>query len=378
MVKVKVLKKIIVLFVFLTQGVLQSFSNDNFEITLLTCSSGKETFSAWGHTALRVVDKAAGIDVVYNFGLFDFNTPNFYGKFVKGRLKYKLGIQPTHHFYQDYYEENRQIIEQKLNISEEEKIKIINQLIYLYKPENRYYLYRFAGKNCTTEIRNILLNNVNSDYQNKQTDKTIRLQLNEFLQGRKWLKFSMSLIMGYKIDKEIDLNQSMFLPDYLCREIRNINVRSESIIEEETIYNQVVDPYKTNYPTLANPIFTFLLLLVIVLFLKSKAIQNIVLTITGLTGLVILLISLITEHPELQYNLNILWINPLYFILAFRLTKRANLKKYIAYISQFLILVMIPIWVFKVQYFELTYLPIIFLLSLINFRKIKTKYQLFG
>lgn len=373
------MKKIsVILFILFALVIEQVKANDNIEITVLTCSSGKETFSAWGHTALRVVDKAANIDVVYNFGLFDFNTPNFYVKFVKGRLNYKLGVQYTHQFYQDYYEENRQIIEQKLNITEEEKIKIINQLIYLYRPENRYYLYRFAGKNCTTEIRNLILNNVKSDYQNKQTEKTTRELLNEFLQGRKWLKFSMSLIMGYKIDQKIDLTQSMFLPDYLCRELRNITVGSESIIEKETIFNQVTDPYKSSYPTLANPIFTFLLLLIIVVFLKSKAIQNIILTVTGVTGLVVLLVSLITEHPELQYNLNILWLNPLYFILVFNLTKKPKLKIYLAYITQFLILVMIPIWIFKIQYYDWTYLPIIFILSIINFRIIRTNSLIIG
>ncbi len=366
------MKKVSILILFLLAIVLNDIkANENIEITVLTCSSGKETFSAWGHTAIRVVDKTAKIDKVYNFGLFDFNDPNFYIKFIKGRLLYKLGVHNTYRFYSAYEKENRQIIEQKLNITEEEKIKIIERLEYLNLPENRYYLYRFSGKNCTTEIQNIIFENVNSNYKNKPTNKTVRLQLNEFLHGRKWLRFSMSLIMGYQIDRTIDLTQSMFLPDYLCRELRNIKVGSESIIEKETIYNQVVDPYKSNYPTWANPIYTFLLLFIIILTIKSKAIQNTILTITGLTGLLILLVSLITEHTELQYNLNILWLNPIYLILAFKLSRYPNLKKYLVYITQSLIFVMILIWIFKIQYFEWTYLPIIFILSLINLRIIK-------
>jgi hypothetical protein len=347
---------------------LHTFANDNIEITLLTCSSGKETFSAWGHTAIRVVDKSAKIDVVYNFGIFNFSTPNFYGKFVKGKLNYQLGIQDTYRFYKSYEYENRQIIEQKLNITQEEKIKIINRLVYLSQPENRYYLYRFAGKNCTTEVRNLILKNISTNFENTFIDNTQRDQLNEFLNGRLWLKFSMSLIMGYKIDEKIDLYQSMFLPDYLSRELRNIKVGDESIIEKETIFNQVVDPYKSNYPSLANPFFTFLLLLIIVLLLKSKYLQNTVLFITGLTGLVVLLVSLITEHPELQYNLNLLWLNPLYILMVFKFNKRPKLKINIIYIIQFLIIVMIPIWIFKVQYFELSYLPLFIALSIFNLR----------
>jgi hypothetical protein len=361
------LKRFLLITLFLSLGILNTYANDNVEISLLTCSSGKETFSAWGHTAIRVVDKTAKIDVVYNFGLFDFNTPNFYGKFVKGRLNYQLGIHNTYHFYKSYEKENRQIIEQKLNISEEDKIKIISRLEYLNQPENRYYLYRFAGKNCTTELRNLILENVSTDFETTLTEKTQREQLNEFLDGRLWLKYSMSLIMGYKIDKKIDSYQSLFLPYYLCKEIRNIKVDNQSIIEEEQIYNPVDDPY-TNYPFLANPILIFSILLLIVLISKSKYIKNSVLIITGITGLLILVISLYTEHPELQYNLNLLWLNPLYILMVFKFNKRPKLKISIVYIIQFLIIVMIPIWIFKVQYFELSYLPLVIVLTLFNLR----------
>ena len=359
---------LIFLTLFFTIGNLQASSNDNIEITLLTCSSGKETFSAWGHSAIRVIDKKAKIDVVYNFGLFDFNTPNFYGKFVKGRLLYKLGVQNTYRFYTSYERENRQIIEQKLNITEEEKIKIINRLEYLNKPENKYYLYRFAGKNCTTELRNLILENVSTDFKIVYTEKTQREQLNEFLNGRLWLKFGMSLIMGYKIDKHIDSYESMFLPDYLCREFRNIKVDDKSIIKSEMIFNEVFDPYKSTYPKLANPIFTFLLLLILVALFKSKYVKNTMLVITGLTGLLILSVSLITEHPELQYNLNLLWLNPLYILMVFKFKNRPKLKIRLLYVIQFLIVIMIPIWIFKVQYFELSYLPLIITLTIFNLK----------
>ena len=346
---------------------LHSFANDNIEITLLTCSSGKETFSAWGHSAIRVVDKKAKIDVVYNFGIFNFNTPNFYRKFIKGRLNYQLGIQNTYRFYKSYEQEDRQIIEQKLNISEENKYKIIRRLEYLYHPDNRYYLYRFAGKNCTTELRNLILENISTDFTATPTEKTQRNQLNEFLKGRLWLKHSMSLIMGYKIDKKIDSYESMFLPYYLSDELRNIKINGVSIIEKEHVFNQVIDPYGS-YPFLANPILIFSILLLLVIISKSKYIKNFVLIITGITGLTILFVSLITEHPELQYNLNLLWLNPLYILMIFKFSKKPKLKIRLAYVIQSFIIVMIPIWIFKVQYFELSYLPFFIVLSIFNLR----------
>ena len=349
-------------------GILGVYSSNQFEISLLTCSSGKETFSAWGHSALRVTDKTANIDVVYNFGIFNFNTPNFYGKFVKGRLNYQLGIQDTYSFYKNYELENRQIIEQKLNISQEDKIKIISRLQYLSKPQNKYYLYRFAGRNCTTELRDLIFKNISTDFETTETETTIRKRLNEFLKGRLWLKFSMSLIMGYQIDKEIDSYESMFLPDDLSRALDTINVGEESLVEKNTIFNQVLDPYKTSYPKLANPIFTFLLILIFVILFKYQLAQNSVLFITGLIGLFILLVSVITEHPELQYNLNLLWLNPVYIFMAFKFNSRPKLKIRLVYIIQTLIIVMIPIWIFKVQYFELSYLLLAITLTIYNLR----------
>lgn len=332
----------------------------------MTCSPGKETYSAWGHSAVRVVDKKANIDVVYNFGLFDFNTPNFYPKFIKGRLEYKLGIEHTQSFYHLYLRENRQIIEQKLNLTDQEAIKIIQRLQYLYLPENRYYLYRFAGKNCTSELRDLILENVKTDFKNTPTSKTIRDQLNEYLQDRLWLKFSMSLIMGYKVDRKIDLFDSMFLPDYLCYGLRNIKTENGNLIKEETIFNQLYD-LNNGYFLLINPLFILSILALLVLSFNKKYIQTPFLVIIGLNGLVIFTLSLITEHPELRYNLNPLWINPLYLILIF-LKNTTKLKKYLAIILLVMLIVMIPIWLFKVQYFELTYLPITLVLIILNYR----------
>ncbi|MFC2151664.1 DUF4105 domain-containing protein [Bacteroidota bacterium] len=362
--------------IVLSIGILQTKSSDQVEISLLTCSSGKETFSAWGHSAIRVVDKNAKLDIVYNFGIFDFDTPNFYLKFIKGKLNYMLGAHQTLHFYQSYLNENRQITEQILNLSEEDEIKIIRRLEYLYRPENRYYLYSFVGKNCTSELRDLILENVETDFQNSLTNKTYRQQLNEFLQERLWLKFSMSLIMGYQVDRKIDLFQSMFLPDYLCFEIRNIKVNGEKIVREEKIYNQVYDSNNT-YPLWANPLLIFSILFLIAVSFNKKIIQSSLLFFIGLTGLVVLFLSLITEHRELVYNLNLMWINPLYLIFAiFKFKNRIKLKKYILGILQLFLILMIPIWLFKIQYFELTYLPIVLILTIFNLRLLFPKNKL--
>ena len=360
-------KLIIILSFLLSLGINNTYSENNIEISLLTCSSGAETFTAWGHSALRIIDKEANIDIVYNFGLFDFDTPNFYLKFIKGKLKYKLGVHDTYHFYNSYFEENRQIIEQKLNLSDENEIKIINRLEYLYRPENRYYYYSFVGKNCTSELRDLILENVETNFENTLTQKSYRDQLNEFLNDKLWVKFGMSLIMGYKIDRNVNKFESLFLPDYLYLGLNDLQTEDHSIVKEEQVYNKV-DSSRNTYPFIINPIFIFSLILVLIVILKSNYVQIPLQVILGITGLVILIVSLYTEHTELQYNLNILWINPIYIITAFQFKNHPKIRKYLSLFLQALILIMIAIWIFGVQQFDLTFLLICSTLTVFNIR----------
>lgn len=371
------MKKIFVILIILLAFVSEQIkANDSIEISLLTCSEGKEAFSAWGHSAIRIVDTTRKIDIVYNFGLFDFDTPNFYVKFVKGRLNYMLGVHSKQQFYMSYFRENREIIEQKLNLTPTEKRRIIHRLEYLYQPENRYYLYSFVGKNCTSELRDLILENVDTDFKNELTNKTHREQINEFLQNRLWLKFGMSLIMGYKVDKRIDLFQSMFLPYYLLWEVRNMNTPNGKLVKEESVFNEIEESSKS-YPFLINPTFVLSLLFLVSIFIKSRYFQNSILLIVGTTGLVIFIVSLFTEHPELRYNLNYLWINPLYIAtVILGVLNKTKIRFYLTLFLQFLAILIIFIWMLGIQDYNLAFFPLLFMLSLINFRIIRTKLKL--
>ena len=79
------------------------------EISVLTIGSGPELYDSFGHTAVRVKDVPQGIDVVFNYGLFDFDTPNFYTKFAQGKLLYRLGISHFDKFLQNYIAQQRRV-----------------------------------------------------------------------------------------------------------------------------------------------------------------------------------------------------------------------------------------------------------------------------
>ena len=91
---------LLLLFGFFTssQSIAQDSSKTALQISILTCAPGEDVYTAWGHTAIRIIDSAKQTDIVYNFGTFDFNTPNFLLEFIKGNLNYFLSADNFQNF----------------------------------------------------------------------------------------------------------------------------------------------------------------------------------------------------------------------------------------------------------------------------------------
>ena len=342
----------------------------------MTCSGGQESSESWGHSAIRIIDHYNFADVTYNFGVFDPNTPNFYLEFIQGKLKYQLAIRHTNDFINSYVSEGRQVIEQKLNLSDECEKRIIEKLVNLYRPENRFYYYNFVDKNCTTALRDLIFGNVNTDFNNKLINETYRILISEYFTEQLWTKFGMNLILGSKVDRRIDIYESMFLPDYLYRESSKVKVNGKSLVINEKTYN-FTKKNATNYPFLLNPTFVLSVLALFVLLYKSSKFQSLIFIIVGLIGLLVLSITIFTEHQELRNNFNLFWCNPLYLISAiFLFTKtKIKLQMYMSILLLILIVGMIVIWIWNLQSFENGFLPIVLILSIYNFRIIKTGYN---
>ncbi len=125
-------------------------------ISLLTCAPGEELYSTFGHTALRVIDSVAGSDIVYNYGTFDFDDPNFYMKFIRGKLDYFLSVNQFPDFMYEYQYFQRSVWEQEINLSCSEKQQLMSALALNMQGDNRKYKYDFIYDNCTTRVRDLI------------------------------------------------------------------------------------------------------------------------------------------------------------------------------------------------------------------------------
>ena len=77
------MKKLLVLLCLILASWSVRAQQDSVRVSLLTCAPGTEIYELFGHTAIRYENPAEGKDLVFNYGIFSFNTPNFVLRFVK-------------------------------------------------------------------------------------------------------------------------------------------------------------------------------------------------------------------------------------------------------------------------------------------------------
>ena len=190
---------------------------DSIRFSLLTCAPGSEIYALFGHTALRYQNFSDQTDLVFNYGMFSFNTPHFVFRFVKGETDYQLGITPYPYFESEYALRGSSVYEQELNLTPAEKWKLLSLLEENYRPENREYRYNYFYDNCTTRARDQIERSIDGTvvYPEGKEGKTFRSIVHEFTAGSSWDELGIDLCLGAEADKPIDSRLQMFAPFYM-------------------------------------------------------------------------------------------------------------------------------------------------------------------
>ncbi|MCK0132249.1 DUF4105 domain-containing protein [Flavobacteriaceae bacterium F08102] len=347
------------------------------EISVITVAPGSLLLDAFGHSAFRVYDKANGIDRAYNYGTYDFNTPNFYGKFAQGKLRYDLAAYPFPIFAKSYVAEKRSIREQILNLSLTEKQAFFDFLENNAKPANKSYLYDFFFDNCATRIRtvgqNILKDKVQFSYKfaNGQ-EKTFRNLIHDYSSKHTWGTFGIDLALGSVIDRQATPVEYTFLPDYIHATFAESTLHEKPIVKKDHyLYKSEPAPIKS---TIFSPLLVFSLLAILVIFLtlrdikrgkRSRFLDFCLFFIPGIIGLLILLLWFATDHSATANNFNILWAFAPNLVIAFVLVKKQLPPWIIPYVWGLVALidVTIVLWIIQVQLFPIALIPIVLMLG---------------
>jgi hypothetical protein len=328
---------IFIFFVSIQQNFSQKLVlSDQSEISIITAGPGDVLYEVFGHSAIRVKDPTLNLDIIFNYGLFDFNQPNFYVNFVKGRLLYRLGKQSFRRFITSYDYQQRWVKDQVLNLSLVDRKKIFEYLNKNSLPENAEYLYDPYFNNCATKLRDIakeiLGNKIQFPSSFSDENFTLRQLMNQELPWNTWGSFGINLALGNTLDKEIIADNYMYLPDYVHNAFQNA-----SITENKTITPLVLkESQLLRYPEKQidiqwyNPfsVFSLLLLLTILVTfrdqkrnIRSKWLDFTLFFGTGVLGIIICFLWFFTDHYTAPNNFNLLWAFVLNFFVAFILLK---------------------------------------------------------
>ena len=359
----------------------QSQDTCTLRVSLLTCSPGEELYSTFGHTAIRITDRSNATDIVYNYGTFEFDDPDFYLHFTQGKLRYYLARESFSDFVGEYRAEGRGVREQVLNLNCVERDHLQAALFDNMRTEKKYYKYDFLFDNCTTRARDMVFNNgpkgLTTTAIVEPNKVSFRNNLHKYLRAGNmaWSELGIDMLLGSRIDRHMTNQEAMFLPDYLEKGLdsttfskgrlvieRNVPIlRPEDGIAASSFY--LTDPKILMWALLA--IFVGLTLFSVPGQVQMlRAADTFLFVLTGLLGSLFLFMWFGTEHQTCRDNYNLMWALPTNLIFAFLPSSRSVwVRRYFMLVAA-LASISVLVWFINVpQYLPYALLPLFILVA---------------
>jgi hypothetical protein len=321
---------------------------DSADVYMITCAPGNASYSIYGHTALRIAVRGTKFDMVYNWGIFDFSTPNFVYRFAKGKLDYMLGAYSYERFLEDYTQEGRSVWSQKLNLTPEEKQKLFALINENLKPENVRYRYDFFFDNCATRVRDIVAASASDTviFPVKERKKSFRQLIDPYQKALPWLDLGADILLGMQADRKASVADEMFLPMLLRDNFAG------SVIDHDGVKEPLAGPAETvvdlpSIPPVTKPWIpeavlwlAFIMVMLMTFVFRRPALEKvmdfILFLVYSLIALLLVFTNIFSEHDALHFNLLFLGINiliPVLFICYISGRKAIGLSRLTFFIS---------------------------------------------
>ncbi len=347
--------------------------SSHLRISLLTCGVGDEIWETFGHDGVRIIDSVHHTDMVYNYGTFNGFDKGFELAFMRGKLLYYLSYGPFPEFMQEYVDAKRRVQEQVFDMTGAQKQQVYAFLQNNAQEENRYYKYDFFFDNCATRIRDILPDDrifgSKFHYGNvlpPNSSISFRDIINKYFYRQLWERFGINILLGSKIDRIMTNKDIMFLPDFLRDGLDKATVDGRRVVTapKTILEGSPVKPAIPDGPLILTSIIA--ILTISGLFIKRLRVLGVIMSslllmVTGLLGILVLVMWFGTDHQGCHDNYSLLWALPTNVILAFTMNrkKRGNdryaliaiilligsLLVHVLHIQQMLLVEMLPLLV---------------------------------
>lgn len=344
---------ILILFLTIQPNVQSQTLGPNSQVSILTCNPGEDVYSMYGHTAIRITDHDQNLDVVFNYGVFSFDSPNFLYRFAKGQTDYLMIGQKFSSFIPEYEEDKRSVYEQVLNLPPEGKNQLFQALVKNSLPENRMYRYNFFMDNCATRVRDMIERNSGAkiNFQESHPQESYRELIKRFHHSFRWIDLGIDLLVGKKAEEPVSSYGQMFLPEYLMDQFAKAEITIDGTTQPLVSNSITLVEYPNSklksdwpWPTL---VFGFIALLILVIsvrnFIQKKRTDRFdywLFALSGLAGLIIGWFTLYSEHPAMSPNYNLLWAFPLNLVFAgiWKIKKWRKYSRFYFYVAGFFLL----------------------------------------
>ncbi len=308
-------------------------------VDLLTIGQGEYIFEKFGHNALVVTDRAKGTSVAYNWGVFDFNQPNFIGRFLSGDTKYWVAAFPTGASIEFYKSGNRTVESQRLRLSPAQVLALVNLAERNLLEENKYYRYDYFRDNCSTRVRD-MLDQVLGGALRRATESapgtgSFRSHVQRLVESNVATYAGITLALGRRADSTLSRWDEAFIPMKLRDQVRDLQVPGEGgalvplVVQEQVLFTATRTPERAEPPRWTGAFFALgAVVAALVLALARSAPTNrgaraalITVgagwgTLTGVLGVVLLLAATITRHVYWQQNVSLALLPPTGLLFA--------------------------------------------------------------
>jgi len=313
---------------------------DYLTVKIAVMGPGDALYFWWGHLGLIVEDSFTGTSRFYDYGVFSFDNDRFFRNFAAGRLIYSSVVSHTGEVIRHYVNANRDVTLYTLNLSAEQKEKILQTAEHNIKPEYRDYLYNHFTDNCVTRVINILDDVLGGQFYEKTTDAPGRFTLREHV--RRHMSFSpffdwlLNFLMGQGIDTPSTVRQEMFLPSETGRQMENFSYIDDegcevSLVSSVEIINKaqgrppVLESAREQWPSgLRAGLFIMIVLVCFICLARKKTIGGVLLGLSqsllglffGLSGSILFFMTFFSDHDYTWHNSNVIFVNPLWLLFV--------------------------------------------------------------
>jgi hypothetical protein len=313
-------------------GVLEAPGED-LEVSLVTYGPGAIYWERFGHDAIRIRDRVSGESGDFNYGVFDFEDRAFIWNFARGHMRYMIDVGSSDINQQDFIDEGRSVLEQRLALSAVQAADLRAFLLWNLRPENLSYDYDYLTRNCSTRIRDVLNSVLGGALQPALTARpapmTYRQQIDRLMSAQPWLMLAMDLGLGPSADQPLNEWQESFVPMVLAREIRSVRISNGRgrvqplVVSEREIAPNHVEPPGSLPPDLNVPLAIAGLALAIAMVASRPRLPMLYgsvavafLVLAGFLGTILLALWTLTTHHGAWRNANLLVFNPFAFAMV--------------------------------------------------------------